>query len=439
MINLRRVFSFLVLLSVVLFPVIALSVQQSTEVKILGYLEMDGKALEGSQITESDVEDIYQAYLDYYGSFDHIFEEPYVKALVIDQILKDRFIEYLSKKEGLSIEEFEEKHSQITDKDMEEYYDENRAEIMEEQYVDFDYAVFETQEEASSFYELAQKLGFQKALESLPETSTHETDTYEGLKKSETGDAFVDILFGDYENKLRLHSTENGNFVFYIRKLNDLSTFEQFKDSPLYAEVQSNLSQNKFQKYIEEKINSEKVNYVTAKEYEIWVKIVRGIPAEEILNHHIKDVFDSTGNLTTEEPWTISAILTVIEDAKLQDEFSKEYENGIRKLYDLGNKSFLVLARLKQYDNSEKVSIEYNVELSKILISYIENGDTLSVMQYIYNNIMELSNLSDSSNPEIRQTALEYLYKMYEALGDDEAAEVYLEQLKNENPNYEEE
>lgn len=238
---------------------------------------------------------------------------------------------------------------------------------------------------------------------------------------------------------MRLHSTENGNFVFYIRNLNDLSTFEKFKNSPLYAEVQSNLSQNKFQKYIEEKVNSEKVNYVAAKEYEIWAKIVRGVPAEEILSQHIKDVFDSTGNLTTEEPWTISAILTVIEDAKLQDEFSKEYENGIRKLYDLGNKSFLVLARLKQYDNSEKVSIEYNVELSKILISYIENGDTLSVMQYIYNNIMELSNLSDSSNPEIRQTALEYLYKMYEALGDDEAAEVYLEQLKNENPNYEEE
>jgi len=103
----------------------------------------------------------------------------------------------------------------------------------------------------------------------------------------------------------------------------------------------------------------------------------------------------------------------------------------------MGYKSFLVLARLRNFDNSERVVLEYNVELSKILMGYIKNGDTLSVLQYIYSNLSELEELSNSENPEVRQKALEYLYKMNKVLGDEESANKYLEQLLEENPNYE--
>jgi Tfp pilus assembly protein PilF len=44
--------------------------------------------------------------------------------------------------------------------------------------------------------------------------------------------------------------------------------------------------------------------------------------------------------------------------------------------------------------------------------------------------------LSNSKNPEVRQKALEYLYRMNKVLGDEESSKKYLEQLYQENPNY---
>ncbi|MFN3328767.1 MAG: peptidyl-prolyl cis-trans isomerase, partial [Fervidobacterium pennivorans] len=232
------------------------------------------------------------------------------------------------------------------------------------------------------------------------------------------------------------HTTDNASFVFYIKNLNDLSTFEKFKSSPMYEEVMSSLSENKFEKYVEEKISAESIKFIVPSQYAIWFDMVQNVPAEKLVEKYYSSLFDKSGNLLSVEPIEISGFITAIEDAKLDEQYKKEYELAIKKLYDMGYKSFLVLARLRNFDNSENVVLEYNVELAKILIGYIKKGDTLSVLQYIYSNLSELEELSNSKNPEVRQKALEYLYRMNKVLGDEESSKKYLEQLYQENPNY---
>jgi len=104
-----------------------------------------------------------------------------------------------------------------------------------------------------------------------------DTNTYSGLKKSETSEAFVDVLFTPSDKPLRMHTTDNASFVFYIRNLNDLSTFEKFKASPMYEEVLINLSENKFQKYVEEKISTEDIKFVVPPQYTIWFDTVQNV------------------------------------------------------------------------------------------------------------------------------------------------------------------
>uniref|UniRef100_A0A7V4NE31 Peptidyl-prolyl cis-trans isomerase n=1 Tax=Fervidobacterium pennivorans TaxID=93466 RepID=A0A7V4NE31_FERPE len=429
-----RIFNLLVILSILFASSLVLS---NGLQKFAAYLEKNGTIVAG--ISQEDIDELYQLYEQYYGSFDPLFEKPYVEALVMKRLLEDKSIDYLSTAEGLSLEDFRSSHSDVSEDEMREYYENNRQQIQEEAYVDFDYAVFETEEKAKEFYNRANEVGFEKAVQELSEASPSElldTDTYLGLKKSETSEAFVNVLFTPSEKPLRMHTTDNASFVFYIRNLNDLSTFEKFKDSPMYEEVMSSLSENKFQKYVEEKISTENIKFIVPSQYAIWFDMVQNVPAEKLAEKYYSSVFDKSGNLLSVEPLEISGFITVIEDAKLDEKYKKEYELAIKKLYDMGYKSFLVLTRLRNFDNSENVVLEYNVELSKILIGYIKNGDTLSVLQYIYSNLSELEELSNSENPEIRQKALEYLYKMNKILGDEESSKKYLEKLNQENPNY---
>ncbi|WP_448378877.1 peptidylprolyl isomerase [Fervidobacterium sp.] len=430
-----RIFNLLLVFSILFASSLVLS---NSFQKFTAYLEKNGTIIAG--IIQEEIDELYQLYVEYYGSFDPLFEEPYVEALVMKRLLEDKFIEYLSTAEGLSPEDFKSSHSDVSEEEMKEYYENYREEIQKEAYVDFDYAVFETEEKAKEFYKRVMEIGFEKALQELSEASFSElldTDTYLGLKKSETNEAFVDILFTPSEKPFRMHTTDNASYVFYIRNLNDLSTFEKFKASPMYEEVMSNLSGNKFQKYVEEKISTENIKFTVPPQYTIWFDMVQNVPAENLVEKYYSSVFDKSGNLVSVEPIEISGFITAIEDAKLDEKYKKEYELAIKKLYDMGYKSFLVLARLRNFDNSENVVLEYNVELAKILIGYIKDGDTLSVLQYIYSNLSELEELSNSKNSEVRQKALEYLYKMNKVLGDEESSKKYLEKLYQENPNYE--
>ncbi|MEN3042240.1 MAG: peptidylprolyl isomerase [Fervidobacterium sp.] len=402
------------------------------ESKTVAYLEKNGEVIEGTQVYEEELMEVYEHYLAYYESFDELFEEPYVKAYILNDFLRERAIGHLANLEKLSSDQFVEKYSFVTEDDMKKYYTDNRKQLMEEEYVDIDYVVFETQEEAQKFYEKALKEGFQKAIES---TEDVQSDSYDGLKKSETNELFLDVLFGKYENNIRIQYTEKGNYVFFVRNHNDLSTFEKFKSSPSYSEVADKIGKEKLNSYINSKIESENIKVNTSDAYLIWLDLVNGKDPKKILNEYSPKVFSNNKAVITNNSWLIAGIVTAIEDSKSNEGFKAEYQSALSKLYDMGYKTFSVLSRMRQFDNSERTRLEYNVELSKILLKYIEQQKIMDILQYIYNNLSELEELSNSSNKDIRLKAMEYLYYMYKALEDDHAEEYYNNIIK-EQPNY---
>lgn len=421
----------------VLFLIVSLILITSlfAESKVIASLETKGKSITATEVYENEIEEQYQYYLSIYGNFDPLFEEPYVRAYVLNELLREKVIEYLANLEKLSSEEFIEKYSSVDEKDMMDYYESNREQLMEDEYVDIDYAVFSTPEKAQKFYEDALKYGFDIALEMIDNPDEVKYDSYDGLKKSETNDIFIDVLFGKYNSKIRIQYTGENSFVFFIRNHNDLSTFEKFQESPRYSEIMGILGKEKLNSYIDNKSKANNINVKTSDEYLIWVDFVRGKEPRKILSEYLPKVVDKNKLVSTTNTWLIAGIISAIEDAKAYDEFKTEYQSSISSLYNMGYKTFSILSRMRQFNDSEKVRLEYNVELSKILINYIKEGDIMSVFQYVYSNISELEELTSSSDKNTRLKAMEYLYYMYNALGDDLAQEYYNKIIKEE-PSY---
>lgn len=424
---------FLLKLLSTIFVVLSFSLILANGDLPIASLKIGDNQINGTEVYEKDVEEIYKIYVSFYGNFDPLFEEPYVKVFILKDLLNEKATSYLAYLENISYENFQEKYSAVSESDLRTYYEENREEIMKDEYVDLDYAYFESKEEAEKFYKLASEKGFERALE---EAENVEYDSYDGLKKSETSEVFVDIIFGNYPSNLRLFYNENGNFIFNIRARNDYSTYEQFKGSPKYEEAKDIISKEKLNDYVVKRIKELNIEVAANEKYKIWLDILEGKDYENILKTYYKNVFDNNKSVITNEPWVISAIISIIEEGKLTEKYNSEYENSLRKLYESNYKTFSVLAKLRQFDNSEIVNLEYNVELSKILLNYIENGDIMSVIQYIFQNLSQLEELSNSESREIKLKAIEYLYYMYNALEETEQSKKYYDMIIKIDPNH---
>lgn len=430
----------LTVLLVLVFFAIALAETNLVPSKILtdnvvARITADGKVIENGEILSSEIDEIYQFYSSFYGPFDSVFDEPYVRAYILNEALQERVRSFLAKYENLDVETFVEKYSLVTEADMKRYYEENREELMEDEvYIDLDYAYFDDEERAREFYEKAQKFGYEKA---LSESSPVNSDSYDGLKRSETGSLYRDILFGTHPSNLRFFATDDGFFVFNIRKYNDMSTYELFKESKKYKKVREELGKKALETYVDRKMKELKINVVTTDGYRLWLGIVENRDLPALYNTFRPLVIGVNGQITTKDPWLLSGLVVALEEAGIVDSYKSDYQLILRYLYDNEVRSWPLLARLREVDNSESVMLDYNVLLSRILIEkYISSGDTFSVFQYIMRNLSELETLSSSSNPTVRQKALEYLYRMYKALEDYGMARQYLERLQGENPHY---
>lgn len=430
----------LTLLVVLIFSIVVVAETKLVPAKVLmenvvARIVMDGNVIEDGEILLNEVDDIYNFYSSFYGPFDPVFDEPYVRAYILNDVIQERIRTFLARRENLDIQAFVEKYSQVTDADMRTYYEENRDELMEDEvYIDLDYAYFEDEQLARDFYEKARELGYERA---LSESSPMNFDSYNGLKKSETGAMYHDILFGAHPSSLRFFATDDGFFVFNIRKYNDMSTFELFKESEKYVKVREELGKKLLEAYVDRKMDELKMNIVTTDSYHLWIGIVKNKELPALYNTFKPLVIAANGQIVTKDPWLLSGLVVALEEAGIVDSYKSDYQLILRYLYDNEVRSWPLLARLREVDSSENVVLDYNVLLSTILIeNYISSGDTFSVFQYIMRNLSELETLSSSQNAYIRQKALEYLYKMYKALEDYNRARQYLEKLKGENPGY---
>lgn len=423
-----RRFAALVLLTV------TLTVLASADAPIAMVTAM-GKVIENGVILKSQVDEIYDSFKFQYGEFEPVFEEAYVQAYILNDLIKSLVKSFIAAQEGLGVEDFDEKHSVVTEEDMIKYYEENREQLMdEEEYVDLDYAFFSDEKSAKDFFDIALEDGFDAALEKV---TPEDWDSLDGLKRSEVGTMYVPIIFGKHERNVRFFAITEGFFVFNVREHNDLSTFEKFKRSSAYASVQGRLGQVNLANYVERRKAELMIEVVAPEAYLVWLDVVDGRDFEKAYGFHRSRAFDPSGRVVTEDLWVLSGLIVLIDESEKLEKYQSDYEKLIRSIYNMNYKTWPVVARLRRFDDSEIVKLDYNVELSKILIAeYLSVGDYMSVATYVDSNLRELEELSASGNNEIAEKALEYLYRMHKALGEFDLARTYLQKLQQLNPNY---
>ncbi len=399
----------------------------------VGYLRSNGKVLEETNVSFEEVESYYEWTKSQYGSFDEVFEEPYVKSYLLIAILKDKAVEFFAKQEGLSVEEFQKKYSRLSDEELLRFFNENREDLLKNyEYVVVKYAFFEEAELAKKVFEEAKEIGFEKALEKYG----IDLEDAGNLRRAETNETFIEVLFSG--EGLKYFETEEGIFLLNVEKIGKISDFDSFVQSPYFDEIMSETTEKVYEENLTKLIEENNIEFDSDKDsYKIWMDIVSKRSAEEIYKEYVNKVVDKNSNILTNDSWLIAGLIETIENIQARtEEQSNLRTNLLRKLYSEGNKTFLVLSRLSEVVEDEKIELEYNVALSNILISYIDNGDIMSVLNYLFQNLNELEGLSNSENIDIKKEALLYLAIMYSKLGEKETALQYLNTLKGIDPNY---
>jgi len=76
-----KILSLLLAVGIFFFSSLALA---SNLQNFVAYLEKSGDIIAG--ISQEEIDEMYQLYEQYYGSFDPLFEKPYVEALVMKRL-----------------------------------------------------------------------------------------------------------------------------------------------------------------------------------------------------------------------------------------------------------------------------------------------------------------------------------------------------------------
>jgi len=71
---------------------------QAQTTETAAQIEVNGTIIENGTVSADEISSYYEYYLQYYGSLDPLFEEPYVKAFILNELVKERLTEYLRKK-----------------------------------------------------------------------------------------------------------------------------------------------------------------------------------------------------------------------------------------------------------------------------------------------------------------------------------------------------
>ncbi len=400
---------------------------------IVGYLTSNGKVLEETYVSSEEVQNYYEGVKFQYGNFDEVFEEPYVKSYLLIAILKDKAVEFFAKQEGLSVEEFQKKYSKISDEELLKFFNENKEDLIKNyEYVAVKYAFFEDADLAKKVFEEAKEIGFEKALEKYG----IDLEDAGNLRRAETDEKFIEVLFSG--EGLKYFETDEGIFLLKVEKIEKISDFDSFVQSPYFDEIVSDLSEKTYEGNFSKLLDENAIDFESDNDgYKIWMDIVLRKDAEEIYKEFLNKVADKNLEVFATDPWLLAGLVENIENIQVKtDEHMVLRTNLLKKLYDEGHKTFLVLARLSEVVQDEKIELEYNVALSNILITYIDNGEIMNVLNYIFQNLNELESLSSSENEEVKKEALLYLAIMYSKLGEKEIALQYLNTLKGIDPNY---
>ncbi|MGC8821028.1 MAG: peptidyl-prolyl cis-trans isomerase [Fervidobacterium sp.] len=468
----------------------------------VGYVTINNEPLkdEAYWVFPEEIEQKYGDLLSSYGNpqLDPVVEEPYVKTLIavdflnnktmlyyakvnniktdkkaldeavkseMDNVKKDQTksnqikLQYGSltnyekqfkakKEEELVIQAVKDKLGAVSEDEIKKYYNENKNDIVSKYTkAEVEYATFNSKEEMDKFISLAAKDGLTKAASELSVSLTPYT-----LKKGTFPEELEKEIF-DATSTLVSLPYNNSFFVFNIKSVQKVDTYENFVKSDGYTEVRNELVNKKFADNFKKWKDENKVSFeLRDPVYNAWYKSLTS-EEKDLVNVYKKlyeEFFNDKGEVRTDIPVEQKAAFLVVADRivastntaleKVKDDV-KEFEKKIvESIYEATKGSSReILRRMKEYNpNNKQIAFDYYSKLYDQVKPYLSAGGAQYVMNQLFEVYQGFANIAESTSTDIKLRADSYykLYDLNKSLDDPKTAKQYLQKLKELKPDY---
>ena len=471
-------------------------------------------------------------------SLDPVFEDPKLKALVLERILENKVLMYYaseenllptkkeidrevnnilesikkdkakqsliirrygtltnyinnylkpSVKEELTLKKVREKVMSVTDDEVKKYYEGHKKDIMlKYDKADLVSVSFDKEEDAKAFVNKAAEIGFEKAATSMG----LETEELNSFGRGILGDEVDDIVFSASPNSIvGPFNVFDKWYVFKVKDVRKVDTYENFVISDAFQDVKSQISNEKYNKWIENYKKEKHISHVIKDEiYRYWLEVMKKERDEEDIWKELKNHIFEKGNIREDAQDELKAIFVVVsEDLKFQKEnelrdlksYKKDLEEGkevsenlkkkygelskdeleqkiskvqaqlneiedlykkvVEDLYEGFPTSMEVLRRMVQIKPEDRyVRFEYYSQLYSRLKPLIQYGQVSSILNDILQTQIGLLTVAMATDvsTDVRAEAYYDLYDMSISMGDATSAKYYLDSLKEIAPDY---
>jgi hypothetical protein len=468
----------------------------------VGYVTKDGTALknEAYWVFPEEIEEMYGNLLAQYGNpaIDPVVEVPYIKTLITIEKLNNKLMLYYAevnnmkvdkkklkeevskeiesikkdatksqqikaqygsltnyekeftkqKEQEMLIQAVKDKLGVVEESEVKSYYNKNKEQLIN-QYTkaDVSYVTFKTKEEMDKFVKLAMEKGITQAATEASVTLTDYT-----LTKGTLPEELEKMVF-DATSTVISFPYNNSYFVFNVKNVQKVDTFDNFKKSQAYTEILNNLKNEKFSNEFKKWKETNKVGFeIRDAIYNTWYKALSS-EEKDLLTVYKKlyeEIFNDKGEVRTDIPVeqksaflvvadriaasTDTALETVKADVK---EFEKKIVNSI---YEQSKGSSMeILRRMKEYYPDRKdIAFDYYAKLYDTVKPYLSVGGAYQVMNQLFEIYQGFSELAEATSVDvkIRADSLYKLYEMNKLLDDPNTAKGYLAKLKKLKPDY---
>jgi iron-sulfur cluster repair protein YtfE (RIC family) len=472
----------------------------------VAYLTKDGTALKSDYwIFPWDVESSYSQALSYYQitEVDSIFEEPILKTSILQDLIKNKeilyyaevngitptkdevktelskleeninsneqYLNYVKQKYGsvqkyldtvkpeieqyLTISKVREKLGSVSEEEMKNYYTENK-ESLQNQYdsANVDYVYFTNSSSANEFIDQAMQKGFYQAATDASLSVQNVAELKRGMLDKDV----EDNIFESSNTMVGPIPIGTSFFVFNVKDLKTVDTYEKFTLSAGYQEVLSTLQDKKFNEALKEFLENNNVSHeIVDPVYKAWYKVLNnsGKDLIQVYKELNEMIFDTNGEIRIDVPVEIkTAFVTLVEKMKsatditedanysmILSDAEKEANMLIEDIYSEYPESFAAVQKMKTlHPERTDINFRYYTTLYSKLKPYLEYGMLQNVVNEFIELYQGLSNLSEATDLTIDMKAV-VLYDLYEInkiLNDPDTASQYLEMLKEATPDY---
>ncbi|QTA37348.1 peptidyl-prolyl cis-trans isomerase [Thermosipho ferrireducens] len=472
----------------------------------VAYLTKDGTALENSTywVFPWEVETSYNQALSYYkiSNIDPIFEEPMLKTSVLNDLLNTKLIlyyseankihpskdeinaelkkqvdqinqnkqlvEYIKQKYGsvsnyekqiepdvekyLTVNKVKETIGSVSEEEIKKYYEENKEALVQKyDNANVDYVYFTSDASAQKFIQDAMMIGFQQAATNM----NVDVRNIAQFKRGFVPEEYERSIFSGTNTMVGPVPIGNSFFVFNVKDVKTVDTFEKFSLSSGYQDILNKLKTERFNSKIETFRNENNIDFViTDPVYKTWNLVLNtsGKDLIDVYKQLYETVFDGT-SVNTQTPLEIqTAFITLVDKMRSATEITddpnfnmvlldaeKDAKKVIENVYNEYSSSFNAAKKMKEiHPENTKVLYNYYGLLYSRIKPYLEYGMMQNVVNDfidLYNGFNTIANATDATL-DMKAEVLYNLYEINKMLGDATTARVYLEKLQKATPDY---